>query len=120
MKGLSASELADLAGVTEAEVGRLVHLGVLEARHGPAPFLEADVPKVRLATACEQAGLPMAGIAAAIRADRLPFAFLEAMGSARMAPDEPMREDEPRWCHRAVDHVLMTTASTTAADPDPR
>jgi hypothetical protein len=58
MNGLSASELADLAGVTEAEVGRLVHLGVLEARHGAAPFLEADVPKVRLATACEQAGLP--------------------------------------------------------------
>ena len=98
------------------------------ARDGAGPFLETDVQKVRLATACEQAGLPMEGIAAAIRAGRLSFAFLEAppyrrwavrsartyrqvsqetgvplellggalesMGFARMAPDEPMREDE--------------------------
>jgi adenylate cyclase len=128
MNGLSAAGLADLAGVTEAEVQRLVDLGVLVARHGAGPFLETDVQKVRLATACERAGLPMAGIAAAIRADRLSFAFLEAapyrrwavrsgrtyrqvsqatgvplelldnfleaIGFARMAPDELIREDE--------------------------
>jgi adenylate cyclase len=128
MKGLSAAGLADLAGVTEAEVRRLVELGVLVARDGAGPFLETDVQKVRLAIACERAGLPMAGIAAAIRAGRLSFAFLEAapyrrwavrsaqtyrqvgretgvplellgsfleaMGFARMAPDELIREDE--------------------------
>jgi adenylate cyclase len=128
MSGLSASGLADLAGVTEAEVWRLVELGILVARDGADPFLAADVQKVRLAAACERAGLPMDGIAAAIRADRLSFAFLEAapyrrwavrstrtyrqvsqetgvplellgsaleaIGFARMAPDEPMREDE--------------------------
>jgi adenylate cyclase len=85
MKGLSASELADLAGVTEAEVARLVELGVVVARDGAGPFLETDVPKVRLATACEQAGLPMEGIAAAIRAGRLSFAFLEAAPFRRWA-----------------------------------
>src|SRR5919198_6281983 len=128
MKELSASGLADLAGVTEAEVARLVDLGILVARDGTGPFLETDVPKVRLATACEQAGLPMEGIAAAIRAGRLSFGFLEAapfrrwalrstrtyrqvsqetgvplellggfleaMGFARMAPDELIRQDE--------------------------
>ena len=128
MNGLSASELADLAGVTEAEVERLVDLGILEARDGADPFLETDAKKVRLATACEQAGLPMAGIAAAIRSGRLSFAFLEvstyrwwavrsartyrqvshetgvplellgsaleAIGFARMDPDEPIREVE--------------------------
>jgi adenylate cyclase len=128
MNGLSASELADLAGVTEAEVERLVDLGILVARDGAGPFLETDVQKIRLATACERAGLPMAGIAAAIRAGRLSFAFLEAapyrrwavrstrtyrqvsqdtgvplellgsaleaIGFARMAPDESIREDE--------------------------
>ena len=128
MEGLSASGLADLAGVTEAEVQRLVELGILVARDGVGPFRETDVQKVRLATACEQAGLPMAGIAAAIRADRLSFTFLEAavyrrwrvrsgrtyrqvsqdtgvplellgsaleaIGFARMAPDEQIREDE--------------------------
>jgi adenylate cyclase len=77
MDGLSVSGLADLAGVTEAEVARLVELGILVAREGAGPFLETDVHKVRLAAACEQAGLPMAGIAAAIRAGRLSFAFLE-------------------------------------------
>jgi adenylate cyclase len=128
MNGLSASGLADLAGVTEAEVRRLVDLGILVARHGAGPFLETDVQKVRLATACERAGLPMAGIAAAVRQGRLSFAFLEAapyrrwavrsaqtyrqisqetgiplealgsfleaMGFARMPPEELIREDE--------------------------
>jgi adenylate cyclase len=128
MKALSASGLADLAGVTEAEVERMVDLGILVARDGPGPFLETDVQKVRLAAACEQAGLPMDAIAVAIRDGRLSFAFLEAapyrrwavrsartyrqvsqetgvplellcgaleaMGFARMAPDESIREDE--------------------------
>jgi adenylate cyclase len=128
MNGLSAAGLADLAGVTEGEIRRLVDLGILVARDETDPFLETDVRRVRLATACQQAGLPMDGIAAAIRAGRLSFAFLEAapyrrwavrkgltyrqvsqqtgiplellasaleaIGFARMAPDERMREDE--------------------------
>jgi adenylate cyclase len=85
MSGLSASELADLVGVTAAEVDRLVDLGVLVARDDIGPFLETDVQKVRLATACEQAGLPMEGIASAIRAGRLSFAFLEAAPYRRWA-----------------------------------
>jgi adenylate cyclase len=85
MNGLSASGLADLAGVTEPEVARLVELGILVARDGTDPFLETDVQKVRLAVACEQAGLPMAGIAAAIQAGRLSFAFLEAAPFRRWA-----------------------------------
>jgi hypothetical protein len=61
MQGLTAQGLAELAGVTEVEVARLVNLGILVARDGNDPFLESDVPKVRLAAACEQAGLPMEG-----------------------------------------------------------
>jgi adenylate cyclase len=78
MNELSASELADLAGVIEAEVERMVDLGVLVARHRAAPFLASDAQKLRLATACERAGLPMDGIAAAIQQGRLSFGFLEA------------------------------------------
>src|SRR5918992_5418449 len=85
MNGLSAAGLADLAGVTEPEVARLVELGVLVPREGGGPFLDTDVQKVRLATACEQAGLPMAGIASAIRAGRLSFRFLEAAPFRRWA-----------------------------------
>jgi hypothetical protein len=85
MNGLSASGLADLAGTTTAEVQRLVEFGILVARDGTGPFLEADVQKVRLAVACEQAGLPMEAIASAIRAGRLSFAFLEASPFRRWA-----------------------------------
>jgi adenylate cyclase len=85
MEGLSASGLADLAGVSEAEVARLVELGILVARDGAGPFLESDVPKVRLAAACERAGLPMEGIVSAIRAGRLSFTFLEGTPFRRWA-----------------------------------
>jgi adenylate cyclase len=78
MDALSASGLADLTGTTEAEVQRLVDLGILVARGGTGPFLANDAQKVRLAKACERAGLPMDGIGAAVRAGRLSFAFLEA------------------------------------------
>ena len=85
MNGLSASGLADLAGTTAAEVERMVDLGILVARDGVDPFLDTDVQKVRLAVACEQAGLPMEGIAAAVRDGRLSFAFLEAAPFRRWA-----------------------------------
>jgi adenylate cyclase len=85
MKELSASGLADLAGVTEPEVERLVELGILVPRDDAGPFRETDVQKVRLATACERAGLPMEGIASAIQAGRLSFAFLEAAPYRRWA-----------------------------------
>jgi adenylate cyclase len=82
---LSASGLAELAGVTEAEIDRMVDLGILVVRDGSGPFRTTDVQKVRLAQACEQAGLPMGGIASAIRAGRLSFAFLEASTYRRWA-----------------------------------
>jgi adenylate cyclase len=85
MDRLSASGLADLAGTTVAEVRRLVDLGILVVGDGAGPFRASDVQKVRLVEACEQAGLPMEGIAAAIRAGRLSFAFLEASPFRRWA-----------------------------------
>ena len=146
MKALTAAGLADLAGVTEAEVQRMVDLGLLVARDGAGPFLETDVQKVRLAAACEQAGLPMEEIAVAVRAGRLSFAFLEgtayrrwalrsartyrqvseesgvpldtlasvleAMGFARMAPDERIREDELE-----IVPLLRLARSTGILDP---
>src|ERR687896_392553 len=82
---LTAAGLARLAGVPEAEIGRMVEAGVLVPRDGRAPFLLRDLHKLRLAVACERAGLPMDGIAAAIRAGRLSFAFMEASPYARWA-----------------------------------
>jgi hypothetical protein len=75
---LSAARLAARAGVSEAEVERLVRAGVLVPREGPAPFRPSDVQKISVATACEDGGLPMDCIAEAIRSGRLSFSFLEA------------------------------------------
>jgi hypothetical protein len=61
------------------------HEAILVPRDGAGPFRETDVQKVRLAAGCEQAGLPMAGIASAIQAGRLSFAFLEAAPFRRWA-----------------------------------
>jgi len=82
---LTAAGLAGLAGVPEAEIGRMIDAGVLVPRGGPAPFLARDVHRLRLAVACERAGLPLDGIAAAIRAGRLSFAFLDAAPYQRWA-----------------------------------
>jgi adenylate cyclase len=84
-EALDAAGLAGLAEVTEAEIGRMVDLGVLHPREGPAPFRVIDLQKVRLATACERAGLPMGAIADLIRAGRLSFAFMEAAPYHRFA-----------------------------------
>jgi adenylate cyclase len=83
--GLSAAELAERAGATDGEVERMVALGILVPRRGNRPFLLSDVPKVRLAKACERAGLPMEGIGQAIEQGRVSFAFLEAPAYRRWA-----------------------------------
>jgi len=85
MEPLSAAGLAELAGATEAEVERMIDLGILVPRDGAGPFLATDVQKIRLAMACEEAGLPMEGIASVIRTGRLSFAFLEAPTYRRWA-----------------------------------
>src|SRR4029453_3567496 len=94
MEALTAAGLAELAGVTEAEIARMTDLGILVERDGPAPFRVGDLQKIRLAVACERAGLPMDGIAAAIRARRLPFAFLAAAPSPPFGvpTDRPYRQ----------------------------
>ncbi len=84
---ISQSQLAERAGVTEADVDRLVRLGILVPRNSSAAFLAGDRHKVRLAKACEEAGLPMDGIGSAIRDGRLSFAFLEAPPFERWAED---------------------------------
>jgi adenylate cyclase len=76
---LSGAELAARAGVGEQEIQRLVAHGVLVPRHGrAAPFRAVDVLKIRVARACEEGGLPMEGMAKAIRAGHLSFAFVES------------------------------------------
>ena len=83
--GLSAAEIAERAGAAEGEIMRMVELGVLVPRDDERPFVPSDVQKVRLAKACERAGLPMQGIGQAIEQGHVSFAFLEAPAYRRWA-----------------------------------
>jgi adenylate cyclase len=89
-KELSGAELAARAGVAEQEIQRLVTHGVLVPRAGRmAPFRAVDVLKIRVARACEEGGLPMEGMARAIRAGHLSFAFVESWPFERWATRGP-------------------------------
>jgi adenylate cyclase len=79
---LSGAELAGRARVAPELVGRLVELGILRPGGGEAPFGLGDVRRVRLADACERAGLSLEGIAAAIADGRLSLAFLDLVSIA--------------------------------------
>jgi adenylate cyclase len=75
---VTGAELAARARVAPELVERLVELGIL----GPAPYGLGDVRRARLAAACERAGLPLEGIAAAIADSRLSLAFLDMLSIA--------------------------------------
>ena len=75
---LSLGELAARAGISSEEVERLVACGILVPRVGSRPFRAVDALKIRVARACEEGGLPMEGMAEAVRAGLLSFAFVES------------------------------------------
>src|SRR5215211_225327 len=75
---LTGAELGSRAGVGGDEIERLVTAGVLVPREGDRSFRAVDVVKVRVTRACEEGGLPMQGMAEAIRAGLLSFAFVES------------------------------------------
>jgi len=79
----SSADVARRAGVDGADVERMVALGILSS--DGAAFGPGDVRRVRLAMACERAGLPMDAIAESVREGRLSFAFLDALAYRRWA-----------------------------------
>lgn len=86
---LSPAELAAKAGVSPEEVERLVTFGILVPRDGSRPFRAIDALKIRVARACEEGGLPMEGMAEAVRAGLLSFAFVESWPFERWSSRRP-------------------------------
>ena len=77
-------EAARKAGVEPGYIDRLVELGILE----PGPdevFSTGDVRRARWVRSFEEAGVPLEGIAAAVRDGALSFTYLDASAFDRFA-----------------------------------
>jgi adenylate cyclase len=80
----SRSEVATRAGVGLDYVDRLVDLGMLQPGTGDT-FTASDVLRTRWIDSLERAGVPLEGMAAAVREGSLSFAFLDAAAFDRFS-----------------------------------
>ena len=76
VSGYTRQEVAQRAGVGPDYVDRLVDLGILTPDAGPA-FSPGDALRARWLQSLERAGVPLEGLAAAIRDGALSFSFLD-------------------------------------------
>jgi adenylate cyclase len=74
---ISSSRLAELAGAPPGFVERAAELGIVREGEGDRVFRPADVSRIRLAMACDRAGLPLDAIGKAVAEGRLSFAFMD-------------------------------------------
>jgi adenylate cyclase len=80
----SRQEVARRAGVDTDYVDRLVELGILRPGTGDT-FSSGDVRRARWVRSFEEAGVPLDGMAAAVRAGALSFSYLDASAFDRFA-----------------------------------
>jgi hypothetical protein len=80
----SRQEVARRAGVDIDYVDRLVELGILRPGTGDA-FSPGDVRRARWVQSLERAGVPLDGMAEAVRTGALSFSFLDASAFDRFA-----------------------------------
>jgi adenylate cyclase len=80
MRGVGAftrEALAERAGVHVGYVDRLIDLGILAQGDSASPFSVGDLRRVRLVRGLEEGGLPLEGVATAVRNGDLSFGFLD-------------------------------------------
>ena len=80
----SRQEVAARAGVDPDYVDRLVELGILRPDSGTT-FSPGDVRRARWVQSFERAGVPLEGIATAVRDGALSFSYLDATAFDRFA-----------------------------------
>jgi adenylate cyclase len=84
VSGYTRQEVAQRAGVDPDYVDRLVELGILTPAAGDA-FSPGDVLRARWLQSLERAGVPLEGLAAAVRDGALSFSFLDVTAYERFA-----------------------------------
>jgi len=80
----SRQEVAERAGVDADYVDRLVELGILRPGSGTT-FSPGDVRRARWVQSFERAGVPLEGMATAVRDGALSFSYLDATAFDRFA-----------------------------------
>jgi class 3 adenylate cyclase len=84
VSGYSRREVAQRAGVDPGYVDRLVELGILMPAAGDA-FSAGDALRARWVQSLERAGVPLEGLASAVRDGVLSFSFLDVAAYDRFA-----------------------------------
>jgi adenylate cyclase len=84
VSGYSRQEVAQRAGVDPDYLDRLVELGILTPAAGEA-FSPGDALRARWLQSLERAGVPLEGLAAAVRDGALSFSFLDVPAYDRFA-----------------------------------
>ncbi|HEY3213334.1 MAG TPA: adenylate/guanylate cyclase domain-containing protein [Actinomycetota bacterium] len=84
MGQFSRQEVAERAGVDPDYVDRLVELGILRPGSGTT-FSPGDVRRARWVQSFERAGVPLEGMATAVRDGALSFSYLDATAFDRFA-----------------------------------
>ena len=84
MTGYAREQAAERAGVEPDYLDRLVDLGIL-APEAPDRFTAGDVRRVQLARTLEDAGMPLDGLARALREGTLSLGFLDTPAYERFA-----------------------------------
>jgi adenylate cyclase len=84
VRGYSRQEVAQRAGVDPDYLDRLVELGILTPGAGEA-FSPGDVLRARWLQGLERAGVPLEGMATAVRDGALSLAFLDVRAFDRFA-----------------------------------
>jgi adenylate cyclase len=84
VSGYSRQEVAQLAGVDPDFIDRLIELGILTQAVGGA-FSRGDALRARWLQSFERAGVPLDGVAAAVRDGTLSFSYLDVPAFDRFA-----------------------------------
>jgi adenylate cyclase len=117
--GYSRQELAARAGVDPGYVDRLVELGIVTPGSGDT-FSPGDVRRARWVQSLERAGVPLDGMAAAVRDGSLSFSYLDATAFDRFAgvSGTTFRELSERT-GVPLDLLLVVREAHGSAEPGP-
>ena len=119
MTAYAREDAAERAGVEPSYLVRLVELGILNPEE-PDRFTPGDVRRVLLARSLEHAGIPLDGVANAIRRGALTLDFLDAESYERFAAlaAETFRQVSDRT-GIAIELLFVIREAIGMAEPSP-